>query len=80
MHYKLLPAGSNETNTGNDFNLTFHGKDFNGMAMKFKTKGVLSGDEIKLSFETEMGGCGGGPGGRPGGAASAKEFTVKRVK
>jgi hypothetical protein len=53
------------------------------MAMKFKYKGVLSGDELKLSFEMDMGGGPGmgGPGmGGPGGEAPKNEFTVKKVK
>jgi opacity protein-like surface antigen len=45
--------------------------NFNGTDMKFRYKGVLSGDEIKLTFDT---GTGGGPGG------SAQGFTVKRVR
>jgi hypothetical protein len=39
--------------------------DFQGMTLKFKYTGVLSGEEIKLSFEMDMGGMG-GPGGGPG--------------
>jgi hypothetical protein len=66
--------------------------DFQGMTLKFKYKGILSGEEIKLSFETDMGGMGGGPGaggpgaggpgaGGPGGAGAPKqEVTVKKVK
>jgi len=54
--------------------------DFGGQEMKFNYKGVLSGDEIKLTFEMPgMGGPGGGPGGG-GGAAAPQGFTVKRAK
>jgi hypothetical protein len=63
-------------------------------ALKFKYKGVLSGEELKLSFEMEMPGMGGGPGmggpggggpggggpGGPGGGAPKQEFTCKKVK
>ncbi len=46
--------------------------DFNGQEMKFNYKGVLSGDEIKLTFEMA---------GSPGGSGGAGQgFTVKRVK
>ncbi len=48
--------------------------DSQGMKMKFNYKGVLKGDEIKLSFTIEMEG---GPG---MGAAPPSSFTVKRVK
>jgi len=42
--------------------------DFQGMTLKFKYKGVLSGEELKLTFDTDMGGGMGGPGGgAPGG-------------
>jgi len=63
--------------------------DYNGMQLKFNYKGVLSGDEIKLTFEMAgggMGGPGGGPGGGAGGpgggggGAAAQGFTVKRAK
>ena len=47
--------------------------DFGGTEMKFSYKGVLSGDEIKLTFE--MGGGGG-----PAGGDAPQGFTVKRVK
>jgi hypothetical protein len=57
------------------------------MKLKFKYKGVLSGEEIKLSFDMDMGGMGGmgGPGGGPGaggpgGGAPKQEVTVKKVK
>jgi hypothetical protein len=60
---------------GNKLSFKF-GIDFQQMKMTFKYKGVLSGDEIKLTYETEMGG-GGGFG---GGQAPKQEFTVKRVK
>jgi hypothetical protein len=70
--------------------------DFQGMSLKIKYKGtVVSKDEIKLTFETDMGGGGmggpggggpgmGGPGGPGaggpgGGAAQASEIVVKRV-
>jgi len=48
--------------------------DSQGMKMKFNYKGVLKGDEIKLSFTMEMAGGGPGMGGPP------SSFTVKRVK
>ncbi len=55
--------------------------DFQGTTLTFKYKGEVKGDEIKLSFEMDMGGMGGGGGmGGPGGAAPAQEFTVKKVK
>jgi hypothetical protein len=69
--------------------------DFQGTSLKFKYKGVLSGEEIKLTFEMDMGGMGGpGAGGPPGGAggpgaggpgaggpgAPKQEVTVKKVK
>ena len=58
--------------------------DFQQMKMTFKYKGVLSGDEIKLTYETDMGdmggGFGGGMGGPGGDAAPKQELTVKRVK
>jgi hypothetical protein len=65
--------------------------DMGGMALKFKYKGVLSGEEIKLSFEMDMGGmpgmgappAGGPPAGGPpagGPAAPKQELTVKKVK
>jgi hypothetical protein len=70
--------------------------DFQGMTLKFKYKGVLSGEEIKMTFDMDMGGGAGGPGmggpgagGPPGGAggpgaggagAPKQEVTVKKVK
>jgi hypothetical protein len=49
--------------------------DFQGMPLKFNYKGVLSGDEIKLSFEMDMGGMPGmggpGAGGPPAGGPPA---------
>jgi len=48
--------------------------DLQGMKMKFKYNGVLKGDEIELSFTTEMEG---GPG---MGSGPPQSFTVKRVK
>jgi hypothetical protein len=70
--------------------------DFQGMTLKFKYKGVLSGEEIKLTFDMDMGGMpgmggpgAGGPGagappagGAPAGGppAAKQELTVKKVK
>jgi hypothetical protein len=48
--------------------------DFQGMKMTFNYKGVLKGDEIGLTFTTEMEG---GPG---MGAAPPQSFTVKRAE
>jgi hypothetical protein len=48
--------------------------DWQQMKMTFKYKGVFSGDEIKLTYETDMGG------GMGGGQAPKQELTVKRVK
>ncbi len=48
--------------------------DFQGMKMTFNYKGVLEGDEIKLTFTSETEG---GPG---MGAAPPQSFTVKRVE
>jgi opacity protein-like surface antigen len=48
--------------------------DLQGMKMKFNYKGVIKGDEIELTFTSEMGG---GPGMGP---APPQSFTVKRVK
>jgi len=60
--------------------------DFQGMSLKIKYKGtIVSKDEIKLTFETDMGGGAGGPGGGPGmgapggGGAQTSEIIVKRV-
>jgi hypothetical protein len=62
--------------------------DFQGSTLNFKYKGVLSGEEIKLSFEMGgmpgMGGPGaGGPGaggpGAGGPGAPKQEVTVKKV-
>lgn len=47
--------------------------DSQGMKMKFNYKGVLKGDEIKLSFTMEMEGS-------PGMGGPPSSFTVKRVK
>jgi hypothetical protein len=64
-------------------NISFaYDTEYNQMQLKFKYKGVLSGDEIKLTFEMDMGGGGmGGPGaGGPGaGGAPKQEVTVKKV-
>jgi hypothetical protein len=66
--------------------------DMNGMAMKFKYKGVLSGEELKLTFDMEMpgmdgggmggpgGGGPGGPGGGGPGGAPKPEIVCKKVK
>jgi hypothetical protein len=48
--------------------------DFQGMKMTFNYKGVLKGDEIDLTFTTEMEG---GPG---MGGAPPQSFTVKRAE
>ena len=47
--------------------------DSQGMKMKFNYKGVLKGDEIKLSFTMEMEGA-------PSMGGPPSTFTVKRVK
>jgi len=47
--------------------------DSQGMKMKFNYKGVLKGDEIKLSFTMEMEGS-------PGMGGPPSSFTVKRLK
>ncbi len=52
--------------------------EFNGMQLKFNYSGVLSGNELKLSFKTEM--PGGDMGGDPGGEVPAQEFVVKKVQ
>jgi hypothetical protein len=49
---------------GNNLSFNFN-IDFQDMKMAFKYNGVLSGDEIKLTYESETGG-GGGMGGRGG--------------
>jgi hypothetical protein len=62
--------------------------DMQGMAMKFKYKGVLAGEELKLTFDMEMpgmggpggGGMGGPGGGGPGGGAPKPEIICKKVK
>lgn len=62
--------------------------DWQQMKMTFNYKGVLSGDEIKLTYEYDMGGgdggfgggMGGGMEGMGGGQAPKQELTVKRVK
>lgn len=63
-------------------NISFAVKiDMMGNEMKINYKGVVSGDEIKLTmtFEGGMGGPGGGgPGGPGGGAPKPMELIVKR--
>jgi hypothetical protein len=55
--------------------------DFQGMTMKFNYKGVLSGEELKLTWDVEMSGGGGGGMGGPGGGGGQKgEVTVKKAK
>jgi hypothetical protein len=54
--------------------------DFQGMTLKFKYKGVLSGEELKLTFEMDMGGGMGGPGGGGAGGGQGGSVTVKKVK
>jgi hypothetical protein len=49
--------------------------DSQGMKMKFNYKGILKGDEVELSFITQM--EGGGPG---MGSSPPQSFTVKRLK
>jgi hypothetical protein len=53
--------------------------EFNEMKWTNKYTGVLLGDELKLSFTTEMGG-GGGFGGPGGGAPPQTTFIAKRIK
>ena len=61
-------------------------REFNEMKWTNKYSGVLLGNELKLSFTTEMGGRGrsGGPGGRfggPGGGAPPQTtFIAKRIQ
>ena len=61
-------------------------REFNEMKWTNKYSGVLLGNELKLSFTTEMGGGGrsGGPGGRfgrPGGGAPPQTtFIAKRIQ
>jgi hypothetical protein len=63
--------------------------DMNGMKMTVAYKGVLAGDELKLTFTFKMeGGAGGGMGGPGGGGMGGPggggmppmEITAKRVK
>ena len=58
--------------------------DMNGMKMTVAYKGVLAGDELKLTFTFKMEGGGGGGGmGGPGGGGGQMppmELTAKRVK
>jgi hypothetical protein len=53
--------------------------DFGGNEMKFDYKGVLSGDQIKLTFSMG-GGPGGGPGGDMGGGMPPMEILLKKAK
>jgi hypothetical protein len=52
--------------------------EFNGIQLKFDYSGVLSGNELRLSFKTEM--PGGDTGGGPGEEMPAQEFIVKKVR
>ncbi len=61
---------------GNKISFKFN-IDWQQMKMTFKYKGDLSGDELKMTYESNMGG---GPGGQGGGEAPKQELTVKRVK
>ena len=60
---------------GNNISFAYDSDGYGGMKMSFKYTGVLSGNVLKLSYITDMGGGFGGPDGGP----PAVSFIAKRV-
>ena len=60
-------------------NISFDVEVTGQMTMTVKYKGVLSGDELALTMEMDMGGGGGGMGGPGGGEMPPMTLTATRV-